>query len=219
MAAAFTASGLKAGEKWVGPVSEEALSSTADFFRDEAARGRKSARLWGATGLVSVATVTGGWAGLLEVPAAVNYLTCVLAVGGSLGTFQELARSRHYLSLVEALSSDTTPADTKGFWVKEPTAELARMELASIQSSLERASESGLRAGCVIPVLLSGVAIYGLSAGTEQGEDLAGIAVGAALVMAVPSMLRYWSLKTRLARVEGLIGLLDRNLPTMEKSK
>lgn len=217
MAIAFAASGLKADENWTGPASAEALNSTADFFRDEAARAEKSARLWGTTALVSAATAVGGWSGVLEVPAAVNYLTYVLAVGGGLGTFQELAKRKHYLGLAEALDSDRTPAGAGGFWIRKPTAERARAELASMKGSLETASESGLRAGCVIPALLSGVAIYGLSAGTEQGEDLAGLAVGAALVMAVPSMLRYWSLKTRLARVEDLIGLLDRNLPTMER--
>lgn len=87
-----------------------------------------------------------------------------------------------------------------------------------MRHSLKTMSQSGLRAGCVIPVLFSGIALYGLSAGTAQGEDLAGLAIGAALVMAVPSMLRYWSLKTRLDRVDGLINLWDRNLPTMEKA-
>ncbi|MEK7766478.1 MAG: hypothetical protein AAB368_09590, partial [bacterium] len=59
--------------------------------------------------------------------------------------------------------------------------------------------------GCVVPVLLSGIGLYGLALGGATGDALAGVMLGGAMVAGVPSMLTYWSLQGRVRRLDGLL--------------
>ena len=85
------------------------------------------------------------------------------------------------------------------------TSAMVGTTLRRMDRELHRSSEGALRAGCVVPVLLSGIGLYGILLDEPAGQQLAGVTLGGAMVIGVPSMLTYWGLNDRLEHLDALL--------------
>ena len=74
-----------------------------------------------------------------------------------------------------------------------------------MHASLIAASAGSVRAGCIMPVLLSGMGVFGLSLGGSAGADLAGVSLVGAVGIGGPSMLYYLNIKRDLDRMDALM--------------
>ena len=68
-----------------------------------------------------------------------------------------------------------------------------------------------------MPVLLSGMGIFGFSLGGSAGADLAGISMAGAFGIGGPSMLYYLNIRRELKRMDGLMKRWNENFPAEEK--
>jgi hypothetical protein len=207
----MSACSAPASESGAGPFPASVLADTGSLLKAEALRAKRAASLWGLWGGISIGYL--GWEAV-DPGQGSPLMSCVSYVGvaaGILGFARDLSREKHLMKLNQSLNLDVATGGGPPYRLSRETAGAIRKEISSLGNSLRLASRSGLRAGCVIPVLLSGIAFYGLSTGTDTGENLAGLALGGALVIGLPSMLRYMSLKSRLKRVEGLMQIWDAN--------
>lgn len=186
------------------PVPHGVAGAAAGFIRDAAASERTA--LWGWT---TVALGGGAYSGLAlggrdPGPEWLASLAVVGTVAGLVGAGRSWWRARELAALAARLDPDAAGSAWSATAALDRETRLAfERELWGTRRRLAAASRGALRAGCVLPVLLGGIGAYGLLAG-RGGEELAGISVGGALVIGVPSVLTYWGLNERLRRVDAL---------------
>ena len=191
----------------------------ADFTRDAATQARTGLWSWSTVGLAG-----GTYAGLVLAgrhpgPDWVASLSFVGAIAGVIGGVRSWMRSHELAALGNRLDPVAAGHDLEATMAVDLETRAAfERELFGTRRKLEASARGALRAGCVLPVLLGGIAGYGLLAG-RGGEELAGISLGGALVIGAPSVLSYWGLNARLRRVDALarewtMALTGREEPT-----
>ena len=173
------------------------------LMREEEGKARRASWIWG-----SVAGISVGYAGWVFIAkgngeSVLTYVSLVGILAGGVGLVQGIMRARETAAIASGLSSAPGVAGT--LRVEPRTALAFESDLSSMESEARVSARSALRAGCVVPVLLSGVAIFGLVTGGDAGEQLAGVALGGALAIGGPSMLSYWGSKGRLDRYQSLM--------------
>jgi hypothetical protein len=175
----------------------------AKLMREEEAKARKSAWIWGALAGVSAGYAGYVFAGKNTGEPVLTYVSLVAVVAGGVGLVQGILRAREADGLARGFESAPGPAGT----VRVGPANAAAFErdLSSLELGARDSARSTLRSGCVVPVLLSGVAVFGLVQGGDSGDQLAGICLGGALAIGGPSMLSYWGLRDRLDRYQSLM--------------
>jgi hypothetical protein len=157
--------------------------------------------------LMRVTGLSAGYAGWVFIgkgsgEPVLTYVSLVGVLAGGVGLVQGIMRALEAATIARGLETAPGPGGT--LKVDPRTALAFERDLGALESGARVSARSALRAGCVVPVLLSGVAIFGLTAGGEAGEQLAGVALGGALAIGGPSMLSYWSSRGRLDRYESL---------------
>ncbi len=197
------------------PLAREA----AAFARDAAAQARRGLWGWSTMGLAG-----GAYAGLVLAgrhpgPDWVASLSFVGAIAGVIGGVRSWMRSHELAALGNRLDPVAAGRGAEATMAVDLETRLAfERELFGTRRKLAASARGALRAGCVLPVLLGGIAGYGLLAG-RGGEELAGVSLGGALVIGAPSVLSYWGLNARLRRVDALarewtMALTGREEPT-----
>lgn len=141
------------------------------------------------------------------VPVA-QYGSYIGVLGGAVGLVQAMARAGHAGDLMAGLDRDQA-ANPSPIRLSPPTVQATDRELRGTQATLAARASGTLRAGCVVPMLLGGIGLYGLALRNPSGDDLAGLAIGGAVVVGGPSVLTYWGLKYRLERIDQLIQRWD----------
>jgi len=174
----------------------------AKLMREEEGKARGASWIWG-----SVTGLSAGYAGWVFIgkgsgEPVLTYVSLVGVLAGGVGLVQGIMRALEAATIARGLETAPGPGGT--LKVDPRTALAFERDLGALESGARVSARSALRAGCVVPVLLSGVAIFGLTAGGEAGEQLAGVALGGALAIGGPSMLSYWSSRGRLDRYESL---------------
>lgn len=161
---------------------------------------------WGVTALISggyvVAVVTGS---RHLGPPVLTYLAMAGLAGGMTGLSVAAWHKTRLRGLIVRLDQDLARPDPASPLLRPLTSGLVGGELHRRHRELHKASEGALRAGCVVPVLLSGIGLYGVLAEEPGGQQLAGVSLGGAMVIGVPSMLTYWGLSGRLERMDRLM--------------
>ncbi len=192
--------------------SRESIEQAHQFLRAESRRAASSAAVWGVVGAVSAGYLGAGLSGLAAWETAPTALSLIGVLAGPTGVYRGMARREEVRRLEDALRHETGNCDAPSCPVSLATGIALLDEMRARRDSLAAASTSGLRAGCVIPVILSGFAFYGFSIGNSAGEDLAGLSIGASLVIAIPSLLRYLSARRRLSGLCEIIGVWEQHL-------
>jgi len=194
-----------------GEASVEPAAVAADaraLLREEAERARLGTWMWAIAGTASAAYLASGWGGYHAAHPVLTPLAVVGALAASVGIGQGAVRQARLNGLRARLASDAAPGAAA---VRD-----AGAELRAIQASARSVAAGGARAGCVVPVLLSGIGLYGLALGGATGNALAGVMLGGSLAAGVPSVLTYWSLRGRLERVDGLLARWNVAFATLE---
>lgn len=189
-------------------VAEEASEVISDYASDA---GWASV-MW----MVSTAALTAysvvAFSGGRGTDSALKYFSAIGAVGTGIGVVTSLRRRAQLRRLQFAIKEDWARSGSEmtlsGSVVRETGAELRRMHSALITSAT-----SSLRAGCVTPVLLGGIAVYGFASGGQRGPDLAGVALAGAVGIGGPSMLYYLNIKRELKRMDGLMKRWNDSFP------
>lgn len=189
-------------------VAEEASEVIADYAGDAG----KSALMWAVSGIALAAYSIVAFSGGRGSDSALKYFSAVGAVGAGIGTFTSMRRGGELRALHQAINDDRAQTSDRMMLsrevVRDTGAELRRMHSALITSAT-----SSLRAGCVTPVLLAGIAVYGFASGGERGPDLAGVSLAGAVGIGGPSMLYYLNIKRELKRMDGLMKRWNDNFP------
>ena len=183
-------------------------------------RGASTRALWGWSIIgIGAGTFAGlALAGSAGGGSAVESVAWVGTIAGIVGVARAVVRGRSLARLDARLAADfTLSADRPAVTLAPDTREAADHELRGRLTVLRSSSRGALRAGCVLPVLLGGIGAYGVSSGGAGGDALAGLGLGGALVIGAPSVLSYWGLQGRLARMEDLVARWDRALGGGEK--
>ena len=184
----------------------EAVRETKDAFLDEERSAEGYAWLFGISaagcGFWSVySPVRHGVIGAPEIASAIGALGLAAA---SLKSSERKTRFARTRSLLSAALESASPG---GVSLERSEALRVEEELVGLRDALAANASGGLRAGCVVPALLCGVAVFGYSLGEGTGRDLAGVCVISALVIGGPAVLNSWNINWRLRRIELLIAL------------
>lgn len=208
--AAARASGDDVAAPVAPPVPDAGLAAAvageARTTLSDAASGQGTAMfVWGVTAAVSGGYA--GWAlsGRTHGASVLAYLAVAGFVGGLTGLGASAWRQHDLNGLIVRLDQDLARPAGPDPVLAPATRTLIGAELHAMHRELHRESEGALRAGCVLPVLLSGIGLYGALLNDAGGQQLAGVTLGGAMVIGVPSMLTYWGLSGRLERMDGLI--------------
>jgi len=215
--ALLAASAVRAGEASASPevtgpgsVEVEAVRDVRDDFRAETSKSMRATWVWAAVAVGSGIYAGAALAGRAGGPPVAKYLSIVGVLAGLTGAAREGSRA-HSIGKLRAGLEEGLNASA-GEPVVRLSAEVLEgtgTELHGRLNRLRRSSRGALRAGCVLPVLLGGIGIYGLTVSSSGGDVLAGVGVGGALVIGAPSMLSYFGLQERLKRTERLVARWD----------
>jgi hypothetical protein len=189
-----------------GPVAVAAEARAA--LGGERERARRGTWLWAIAGTSSAAYLASGWGGYHAPHAVLTPLAVVGFLAAAVGVGQGAVRQAQLSGLEARLAAEGAPGPA--------TVRAVGAELRSIQASARSVAGGGARAGCVVPLLLSGIGLYGLALGGTTGDALAGVMLGGALAAGVPSVLTYWSLRARLERIDGLLARWNVAFATLE---
>ena len=181
-----------------------------DDIGSEAVGALRAAWGWGlitaGSGIYAGVAVAGGGGGRPEL----EYLSYVGVVAGIVGAVRAWMRAHDsgviYRGLDESLSAS---GGAPGVALRRGTADAAGQDLHRRQASLRAASRGALRAGCVLPALMGGIGLYGLTVKGSGGDVLAGVGLGSAVVVGAPAMLTYIGLQERLKRMDRLVARWD----------
>jgi len=208
--AAVRAQGEETAPPVAGPgpnaIREAAVAGEARDTLSGAAAGQGTAMfVWGVTAAVSGGYAGWAFSGRTHGASVLTYLAVAGFVGGLTGLGAAAWRQHDLNGLILHLDQDLARPAGSDPVLAPATCALVGTELHRMHRELHRESEGALRAGCVMPVLLSGIGLYGVLLQDSGGQQLAGVTLGGAMVIGVPSMLTYWGLSGRLERMDGLM--------------
>jgi len=190
----------------------------ADMLGVEGARATSSGWLWGASGAALAAYSIVAFAGGYGSESSLKYFSALGALGTAIGVSASVARGREMSRLRNAIEADLAESGPAPK-LRERTVRETGKELRMMHSALITTATSSLHTGCVLPVLLSGIAIFGLASGLSSGPDLAGVSMAEALGIGGPSMLYYLNVRRDLPRMNALMGRWNGNFPAEAERK
>jgi hypothetical protein len=183
-----------------------------ELFAGEISDESTGMLVWGITAVVSAGYAAAVFSGHAHGASVLTYLSVAGVAGGATRVGAGAWRQHELRGLERRLDEDLArPADA-GPVLLPPTTTAVGAELRRMDTALHQESEGALRAGCVVPVLLSGIGLYGLLLDEPAGQQLAGVTLGGAMVIGVPSMLSYWGLSGRVDRMDRLLRRWSENL-------
>lgn len=172
--------------------------------RAEESRATTSAWIWGIAGAGLAAYAITAFAGGHGSDSGLKYFAAIGAIGSGGGSWTAWSRRNSMRDLREAMAGEVA-ATGPDYGFSPGTIQRAGGEFRRLHASLISASAGSVRAGCIMPVLLSGMAVFGFSLGSSAGADLAGISFAGALGIGGPSMLYYLNIKRDLDRMDALM--------------
>jgi len=185
-------------------VDQDLAADSMQICREEGSRAAISAWIWGLTGAGLAAYAINAFAGGHGSDSGLKYFAAIGALGSSGGCWNALVHRDEMYSLRSAMASDIQSSEPDTAFTRE-TVRRVGTEFRVMHASLISASAGSIRAGCIMPVLLSGMGIFGFSMGGSAGADLAGVSMAGALGIGAPSMLYYINIKRDLDRMDALM--------------
>lgn len=186
------------------PVDRVLAEDAMQICRNEESRSAISAWIWGLTGAGLAAYAVSAFTGGRGSDSGLKYFAAIGALGTWGGCWNDLSHRGDMRALRTSMAGEV--AATEPHTAFSPaTARKVGGEFRVMHASLISASAGSLRAGCIMPVLLSGMSIFGFSLGGSAGADLAGISMAGAFGIGGPSMLYYLNIKRDLDRMDALM--------------
>jgi hypothetical protein len=192
-----------AADNWL-PADPAVAHDAAEVLGSEGSRSAESAWLWGASGAAMAAYSIVAFSGGHGKSGTLKYFSALGALGALIGVSTSVTRARQMSRLRLAVERDLAESGSSP-GLRERTVREAGKELRMMHSALITTATSSLRTGCVLPVLLSGIAVFGLASGISSGPDLAGVCLAGGLGIGGPSMLYYLNVKRELPRMNALM--------------
>jgi len=186
------------------PIDRSLISDSVQVLRNEETQSKYSAWIWGLSGAVLSYYAIRAFSGGQGSDSGIKYFAAIGALGSFGGCWNDLARRGDLMRLRTGLTGDVAATEPAPALTPETVRKIGG-EFRMMHASLISASAGSVRAGCIMPVLLSGMAIFGFSMGNAAGGDLAGISMSGALGIGGPSMLYYLNIKRDLDRMDALM--------------
>ena len=186
-------------------VSSDVPRDAVSVLKDEEARAGMSGIIW--TVSFSILTTYAVWEFVSDESGSgdMKYFAAAGAVGALLSVLRSLDRGRQLSVLRISLETEMAPGEPPTQRLSANTVRAVGKELGSIHATLKEAASGSLRASCILPVLLSGIGVFGLGMGGPMGQDLAGISLAGALGIGGPSMLYYFGVQDDIERMDSLM--------------
>ena len=198
------------------PIDRSLAEESIQVCREEESRARTSSWIWGLSGVALGSYAIAAFAGRHGNSSGLKYFAAIGTLGAAGACWNSSVRRWGMRELRNAMAIDVSASGADpGFSIE--TVRKVGNEFRKMHAGLLEVSEGSLRAGCVVPVLLSGMAVFGFAMGGTAGADLSGICLVGALGIGGPSMLYYSNIKRDLDRMDALMKKWDESFREKKK--